>query len=124
MSFTLAAIALCHLWAHLDRHRHWWRSLIKLAIGLVAVTVAGCAVAYGRLAVLAIAPRLTRTACLRFLRSASLSLAAVQLAMMFAYVSAAKSLSTETPLPDLAAAAALVRCSRQVCRSAWQGGHT
>jgi Lysylphosphatidylglycerol synthase TM region/O-Antigen ligase len=87
--------------------------LVKLAIALGSVAATGAALAYGPVAAGAIGPLLTTSAALRFARSAGLTLA-IQLLTMSAYVAVAKQLSPAVPLPELAAATAVVMFAASV----------
>lgn len=81
--------------------------LIKIIAGLLAATIGGALLGYGRMATRAAAPFMTGSFILRLLRATVLSLL-VQMPMMAAYVIAAHALSPATPIADLAAASAIV----------------
>lgn len=87
--------------------------LIKIVIGLFAVTIVGALVGYGRRATAAVAPYLTQGVVWRGLRAMGLSVV-VQLPMMAAYVAAARALSPHTSVVDLAAASAIVMFAASV----------
>jgi uncharacterized membrane protein YbhN (UPF0104 family) len=87
--------------------------LIKISCGLIAATILGALLGYGRSAARSIAPLLTRHFTQRSLRVIALTLL-VQLPTMIAYVAASSALSTEIALPNLVAASAVVMFAASV----------
>ena len=87
--------------------------LIKIIFGLIAAALAGAFMGYGRLAVRAITPLLTRHFVRRCFAVVGLTLL-VQIPMMIAYVTIARALSPQTSIADLVAASAIVMFAASV----------
>jgi hypothetical protein len=87
--------------------------LIKIMAGLIAATTAGALIGYGRKATQAITPILTRHFAMRCLGIVGLTLL-VHLPMQAAYVTAAHTLSPQTPVYNLIAASAIVMFATSV----------
>ncbi|MGI8526005.1 MAG: lysylphosphatidylglycerol synthase domain-containing protein [Pseudolabrys sp.] len=81
-------------------------ALIKLLLGLLAVTIAGAAIAWGSRARDAL-QQLTPAMCLRMLRSGAISLA-IQLTTLAAYVIAGRALAPNIDFLSLAAASSVI----------------
>jgi hypothetical protein len=88
-------------------------AFIKIIVGLLAATLAGALLGYGRRAAQVIAPRLTGNFASRLLRAVALSLI-VQLPMMVAYTAISHALSPATSVAQLAAASTIVMFAASV----------
>jgi hypothetical protein len=87
--------------------------LIKIMCGLIAATIAGAFLGYGRVAASSITPLLTRNFARRCLRVIVLTFL-VQIPMMAAYVIASHALSKQASIADLVAASAMVMFAASV----------
>ncbi|HEX5425727.1 MAG TPA: lysylphosphatidylglycerol synthase transmembrane domain-containing protein [Candidatus Acidoferrales bacterium] len=89
------------------------KDFVKIVIGLLAATIAGALLGYGRRAATALSPMMTGHFAVKLIRTVASSLL-VQLPMMMAYVILAHALSPSISINDLAAAACLVMFAASV----------